>query len=270
MSRSGEKFDRPPIVETVLGVQFAPLHGMTAAHLGWFWKRFLGPEWDSATNAAPLADQFERFGDQMRWESLSNLRLMLNDGSATGRIRLTRDQGERMLQVQPTRFLFNWQRRDNVYPHYDPLKAAFEGHFGEFTAFVTEAGIGPLEPNQWEVTYVDHIVKGELWETADDWHRVIPGLFPPPTTLELSRLEGVGGEWHYEIRPEKGRLHIAAASVRLGENGQFALQLKFTARGPVNKQMTLAAGLDLGHDAILDAFMKITSPAAHEAWGIRR
>lgn len=267
MSRSGVVFDRPPIVETVLGVQFESLAGLTSAHLGWFWKQFLGPEWDSALNATLIPDQFERFGEQQQWQSVGQLRILLDDGTATRRVQLSRDQGERMIQLQPSRFHYNWQNRGGVYPHYESVREAFDEQFRAFGDFAAQAGIGPLEPNQWEVTYVDHIVRGELWQKPDDWHRVVPGLFPPPVGMSLSAFESTGGEWHFEIEPQRGRLHITAALGRIGDTEKTALQLSFTARGPVSKQVSLADGLDLGHDAILDAFLKLTSAEAQQAWG---
>src|SRR5947209_1584702 len=43
MPRPFPKLDRPPVVESVLGVQFAPLE-LTTAHFGVFWKS-LGADW---------------------------------------------------------------------------------------------------------------------------------------------------------------------------------------------------------------------------------
>ncbi len=269
MSRSGVEFDRPPIVEMVLGVQFSPLGGLTAAHLGWFWKQYLGPEWDSATNATPIPDQFELFVEQ-QWQLLQPLRILLGDGTDTGRIQLSSDQGERMIQLQPTRFHYNWQKRQGIYPRYENVRKTFDEHFRAFGEFADQAGIGPLEPNQWEVIYVDHISRGEMWQKPDDWHRIVPGLFPPPTRLSLSAFESIGGEWHFEIEPQRGRLHIAASLGHIGDTEETALQLNFTARGLVSKQMSLTDGMDLGHDAIIDAFLKLTSPEAQQTWGIRR
>ena len=37
-------FERPPVVETVLGVQFKRLPGLTNAHLASFWRE-LGSDW---------------------------------------------------------------------------------------------------------------------------------------------------------------------------------------------------------------------------------
>ena len=69
MPRIRQKFQFPPVVETVLGVQFAGLPGYSTAHAGWFWKEYLeklneSPNriWSKAVDAMRLEDQFERFG----------------------------------------------------------------------------------------------------------------------------------------------------------------------------------------------------------------
>ncbi|OLB29539.1 MAG: hypothetical protein DMG41_37135 [Acidobacteria bacterium] len=41
MTRIRPKFDAPPVVETVLSVQFSSLPGFATAHAGWFWKEYL-------------------------------------------------------------------------------------------------------------------------------------------------------------------------------------------------------------------------------------
>ena len=57
MSQPFLEFECPPIVELVLGVQFAPLSRLTSGHLGWFWKQFLDDEWVNASDAVLRADQ---------------------------------------------------------------------------------------------------------------------------------------------------------------------------------------------------------------------
>src|ERR1700731_3955262 len=100
MSSPSAKFERPPIVELVLGVQFAPLQGLTSSHYGWFWKEFLGAEWVKAGDALPVLDQFETFGET-RSSGIPALRVILGQASSPRRVQFTTESGERMIQVQP-------------------------------------------------------------------------------------------------------------------------------------------------------------------------
>ena len=55
-------FKNPPVVETVLGVQFERLAGFTNGHLGAFWKS-LPDGWSQVRNANSLDPILERFPD---------------------------------------------------------------------------------------------------------------------------------------------------------------------------------------------------------------
>jgi hypothetical protein len=85
-------------------------------------------------------------------------------------------------------------------------------------------------------------------------------------------LETRAAEWSYEITPKRGRLHIAAQLGRPAEGQQTALLLQTTARGPVGKggADSLRAGLDLGHDAALGTFLRVTSDEVKARWEKRK
>src|SRR5438874_10933045 len=70
-------FKRPPVIETVLGVQFDPLPAMTNAHLGLFWE-LLGAEWPHVTDVMAIEQQFERFGEEQLWAKLGMLRFKIS------------------------------------------------------------------------------------------------------------------------------------------------------------------------------------------------
>src|SRR4051794_36994835 len=111
MTHSFPELERPPIVELVLGVQFAPLAQFTSGHLGWFWKKYLDEDWDRATDAAPIVDQFETFDEQRRWR-VPGVELRLEPASAPPRLQIGNRGRDRLIQVQPTRFHYNWQKKD--------------------------------------------------------------------------------------------------------------------------------------------------------------
>jgi hypothetical protein len=152
------------------------------------------------------------------------------------------------------------------------MRAEFKVLFAGFLKMAADANLGEVVPNQWELTYVDHIPRGSLWDTPADWHKVLPGMLAARAGFTGSRLEGFSGEWHYEIEPRRGRLHLGVQHVRVASTGGTeVLQLRTTARGPIRKDpgWDLDAGLELGHDVVRNAFLEITSPEAQRAWGRR-
>ena len=264
-------FAHPPIVELALGAQFSPLTNLTSAHLGLFWQS-LGEEWSEPSDGPLLQDQFESFGGP-RWAASPGLQLRFGAPPYPGRLVIGHRDGNRLIQVQQTRFHLNWKRGEGFYPSYTNLVGEFEGAFEQFVKFVGDSKLGDVLLNQWELTYVDSFPKGGAWQTPADWPNILPGLFssPLPTdglSVELE-LDHRAAEWSYEIRPARGRLHIASNYGKRDGSSNESLLLTLTARGPLSGVGSpgLREGLDLGHDAALGAFLKATSTDEQKRWG---
>jgi uncharacterized protein (TIGR04255 family) len=262
-------FKHPPVIETVLGAQFHPVAGLSSAHLGWYWRSVLNAdEWTSIADAPVVEDQFERFGPPVPgW--FSNLKVTLSEGPTPDRVQILNERKDRLIQVQPTRFLYNWQKQSDDYPRYEKVKPEFHGAFEGFREFLNQARLKIGELNQWEVTYVNVVPPGPLWHEPSEWSTVFPGLLGG-SAPGLVRLESVGGEWHFEIPPRRGRLHVSVQHGTTKVTGtEQVLIVQMTARGPIGTDgaASLDAGLDLGHDTIVQSFVDLSSPAAHIAWG---
>ncbi len=260
---SGVVFEKPPVIETVLGVQFGALKGLTSAHVGWFWKQYLDDKWKKIAEVAPLPDEFERFEPI----PTSRVRLKLEPMSFSPRVQISWVNDGRMIQIQRTRFHYNWNRIGGEYPRYASVRDEFDVQFAKFCSFVKDANLGEVVLNQWELTYIDSIPKGPLWATPADWHNVLPGLFSPGSARHV-RAASFVGEWHYDIPPRYGRLHISVQLARVGDDPTPTLLIQTTARGPIGSQgvARLEEGLEVGHRAAVSTFLDITSNAAHEAW----
>lgn len=261
-------FRYPPVVETVLGVQFERLRGLTNAHLGAFWER-RKKTWPHANDAPPLDEQFETFGKQAGWNRAIKLKLTQAPSS---RLQIRNAAGDRMVQLQNCRLDYNWiGQPGEEYPRYRTVRPEFDQVLIKFRELVAEHELGVLVPNQWEVTYVNHMPRGTVWRDPQDWpaiFRSLPGLAVVP---EGTDLEGFGAHWHFEIRPQRGRLHVELqhAYVEAPERREV-LAMKLTARGPTRKEGDVVAaideGLNLGHEVIVTSFEELTSRQAHGYW----
>jgi uncharacterized protein (TIGR04255 family) len=258
------EFENPPLIETVLGVQFATLPGLSNVQMGLFWKTLDPNEWKKVTEALPLPDQFEQFEEK---PTTGQVQLLF--GPMPGRLQISHENGGRMIQLQPTRFHYNWNRVGGDYPAYNNVRGEFDHYFDAFSRFASKNGVGEVIPNQWELTYIDSIPKGPLWESPANWCDVLPGLFGRPQLGETAQMESFGGEWHFEIPSKRGRVHMAVQLARLKDEPAPILMLQTTARGPIGKEgaADLHAGLEIGHRAILGAFLGVTSEKAQKAWG---
>lgn len=262
-------FGRPPVVETVLGVQFDIIPGFSNAHLGAFWKTHL-PDWPSTTDAPPLEPQFERFGEDRMWAKLNELAFKFTT-APTMRVQIRNAENSRMVQLQNGRLHYNWIGEGSKYVRYDTLRPEFDDIFRKFSQFVADEKLGVIRLNQWEVTYVNHLRKGIDWKEPADWNRLFHGLVQLPPKLESVQLESFGGEWHYEIPEKQGRLHVQLQHGRETvppENEILILNL--TARGPLSSdgdpREEFDNGLSIGHAVVVKSFAGLTSQDARSIW----
>ena len=105
---------------------------------------------------------------------------------ALPRLWLLNEESTELIQVQNDRFIKNWRKvgEKDQYPHYEPvIKPAFQRDFAEFQSFLNEENLGAIKVNQCEVTYVNHIVSGEGWQTLGEIHRIFTFWNQPTAPL---------------------------------------------------------------------------------------
>ena len=261
-------FQVPPLEESVLSVQFEQLPSFTLLHAGRYWSEILGvDDWPEVREEGYLDDRFERFDEEGTWGPLPQPRIV--PSSAPNRAQFRTGIGDRMIQVQQSRFILNWLRRNGEYPRYSVLREEFDREYARFVDFILSLGIEEPVPNQWEVTYVNHLVRGEDWETLEDWNKLFPTLHVPPSANETVVPDVISIDSTYLIEKEKGRLRVSFRRAKHRESGQEVIKLDLTARGPLGGDAgtEMMAGLDLGHRAVVETFAAVSSEYAHERWG---
>lgn len=272
IKRSLPEYEKPPLVETIVGVQFERLAGFNNAHLGAFWKALPCEEWSATFDAPLLEPQFERFGDSGKWGRGPQLRLT---DDAASRLQIKNRDGDRMIQVQNGRLHFNWMgHAGGPYPRYEKVREEFRLALHRFVEFLAAEQLGEFRANQWELTYLNQIPKGTVWSTPGDW-----GFFRPlggvPTFEQVVEAESFAGKWHFTIPRQRGRLHVEwRHGLKSGPDNTEVVVLTLTARGAIEPPGTDAgaifAGLDLGHETIVLSFEKLMSDEANQYWGLSR
>lgn len=265
MVRARPKFDAPPVIETAIGVQFVSLPGYSTAHAGWFWKEYLDKlgSWSRAVDAQRLEDQFERFGVEDVWGPLIAMKFL--GAAQSQRTQIIRSDEERMVQIQDSRLVLNWRKHSAAYPTFDVLLPEFRDVLQAFEAFAGEAKFGMPNYNQWEVVYIDQFKKGEVWESPRDWGSIFPGISVPVQSDAL-RDETMSADWRFSMQENRGRMYISFRQLRPAPVGEEVLNVTFVARGPVTATQTWEQGLALGHNALNDTFINITSGEAQARW----
>lgn len=260
-------FAHPPVVETAIAIQFPPLKGLKNVHLWAFWSS-LREDYPETQDQEPIEPRLERYGEEVRKGSMRLPRLLLRPHAS--RLQAISPDDHAMVQVQNGRFIFNWRRlHDGEYPRWTTTINEFQRRFGEFRRFLKDEGLGEVEPDQWEVTYVNHMLKGQEWQSREDWGRLLPGILGSPSCVAAGSLEALELKCQHLLPDERGRLYIECNSGYLTHDlEQELLVLTLTTRGEASGDRPADEGLEIGHRAIVTSFKQITSTEAHRLWGI--
>lgn len=263
-------YDRPPVIERVIGVQFDALKNLSTGYFGKYWNTLNQNEWSVSTDAQELPPQYERFGsDGLFPLDPHTLQLQFSQAPRL-RVQIRNAANDRLIQLQNGRLHLNWLRANEAadYPRYPQIKREFLEHWLRFQEFVDQCQIGKLKPNQWEVTYLNHIPQGTIWNSPADWN-----FFKPLNSVkpegDLHQLQNFNGEWSYEIPDQKGRLHIRWQHTT--RNEQKLIVITMTARGPLvhGTADELSEGLDCGRRHIIESFAALMDDKANAYWGLK-
>jgi uncharacterized protein (TIGR04255 family) len=262
------EFERPPVAETILGVQFSPLTRWTALHFGLFWNE-VSADYPFFEPHPPLGSQIEAFGDESRRHQREpiikvvagepSLRYWFIDSSRTG-----------LIQVQADQFIHNWRKATgaDVYPRYETIRPRFEREWDRFCAFLAAHSLGSPEAQQCEVTYINHIERGQGWRNFADLADITPmwsspsrGFLPAPEVAVLSL--------QFVIPENQGRLHVTLQPAIRQADAREVLQLALTARGRPASSATqdILRWFDIGREWVVRGFTDFTSNKMHELWG---
>lgn len=258
-------FENPPVIETVLSVQFDTLSSLSTVHYGLFWQK-LRNRFPVTQDHPSLPMSIETQHDaplvaRMRFEAM--------DSFSPQRLWLLNQKNTEMIQIQNNRFIKNWRRIDgNEYPRYaTSVKPAFERDFKEFKIFVADEGLGEVKINQCEVTYVNHIVAGEGWNDLAE----IAKVFVNWKQTEINELPGKAEDYawrsRYPIFDSKnewvGRLHVDIQPALRIEDNKPMYAMTLTARGMCGSDFEF---FDIGHESIVKSFKNLTTPNMWKIW----
>ena len=263
-------FERPPVTEVVLGVQFKTDKPLRAPHLGLFW-RTVGDDFPNFREQPPLVPQIEAL-DADAPAASPEVGIQIGMGTIPSpRCWFLDPSGNKLIQLQSDRFLHNWRKTtgEEAYPRYEAIRDEFIGRWRGFASFLNDVDLGAPTVTQAEVTYVNHIPRNSCWSEADDMPRVFScfrlvdeaDLFGPMETMEFAIRR--------RLPDGRGRLHVTAAPAFGTKDKSVMIRMVLTARGPVadSSDEAILDWLAMGRAAIVNGFTALTTPEAHRFWG---
>lgn len=263
------RFADPPVVEVVAGVSFTGYESDFGPVLSAFWKEVLRDRFPGLQQQPPYTPPEEVFGDQ---PSMGGITFQFGAPFASSRLWASSADGSELLQLQPEWFARNWRKVNagDEYDQWPTRRAALEESLRELDAYLTQAGVRLPTIRQCEVGYVNHI----SLEGVSSGHGGIGQVLRGQDALSgFSPIEQATIRAQYVLADNSvpiGRLHVSA-SPALDTAGKPIYVLELTSRGKPEAPdpSSALAFLDRGRAAINSAFVALTTPEMHSAWGLQ-
>jgi uncharacterized protein (TIGR04255 family) len=268
-SRPLPEFDNPPVVETVLSVQFDPLLSLKTAHLGLLWSDYKA-SFPKTEGRPPLDVVGEQFPEAP--VGRVGLRVQTLENPPVPRLWFINERGNEMIQAQNGRFVKNWRKEGDgeQYPRYEKtIRPQFDRDYKIFLEFLKRHQLGEPTINQCEITYVNHILAGDGWEHYSDFDKVFSfwrsaNMTPPGPAEDLRMhvrflIPDQGGK-------PIGRLHVHLQPAVTTSDNHPMYVMELTARGQVGQSLDF---FDIGRQWIVQSFKRLTSDAMHQVWRIK-
>lgn len=256
-------YSAAPVVEVVVGVEFAPLPNFGVLSFG-----ALHELWKARY---PEVAEREALPPTRPLRASGGFEFQFGQGTPPTRLWMASQGGERLIQIQHDRLLLNWRKVESAgesaaYPGHEALVAEFRQLFEEFATSTAVGGV-PLTPLVTEWSYVnrltsDHLLDGQalsVWTAPD---------LPIETEPLFTNLQHVR-RFHHEGRD--GQVEVSAAPQQIGEMsaGLLTISVKCFHR----PDTTMASALDSAEAAWQVAratFAATTTESARKQWGEAR
>ena len=257
-ARPPVKFENPPVVEVVAGVSFKLAQPLQTVDIGSYWNQ-IRINFPNVAEAAPIQNIVEGSG-------LPSVELQMLNVPPLRRVWFSSANGQRLLQLQDDRFLFNWKRLDkkNEYPSFDSIFPEFLQKYEEFKEFLKRLGRGDLNITQLELTYVNIFpLEGTAGITVLSDHVMLgeKRFLPEPESFQWNT--------SYKLPDDEGRLHVSAQKVHANQDpSKQAIRYDLVARG-LPKDVSWDGQISwfkLGHEWITRGFADTTSKEAQTVW----
>lgn len=250
-----------------MGFHFTQIAGWNPLHLGQLFAAFQS-DYPNGEMLAPVVDlSLAPRGGALNFVEALPLRAAFAD-----------EVKSQLVQVQQSFFLRNWRKvnPNQQYAHYSDLKPRFMADWQRFNDFLKGIGLAPPTVYRSEVTYVNHLVRGDIWDSYNDLAALFKPIAQRATEADHGRqyaflpeaatVNLVAG---YNLAQMAVSLQIQAQSAIRQPDGTEVIQLTVTAQSKPDSESEqgLTSALDRCHEAVVLGFDDATTSKAHKIWG---
>jgi uncharacterized protein (TIGR04255 family) len=212
-------YKNPPVNEVVCGIRFRTPDNLRIPHVGLLWNKFRH-NYPIVQHAYPIISP------------PGDLLIDNSTGLPFPRVWFINKSDDQLIQFQFDCFYFNWRRRESIYPRYPHVIKNFENVLDIVTEFFREFDLGEFNPIDYEISYINHMPKGQEWNTIDDLPRIFrdfrwvnePGRFLPSPI-------NIGWSTTFLLPEEAGRLFVSLRQATRTDDKMPLLVLELKAVG---------------------------------------
>ena len=248
-------YENPPVAEVVCGVLFKPIEAFLVPHFGLLWQKYI-EKYPNCREIIPIAHIVEPLETRAAMPESQEMQVF------PPRIWFLDKNENSLIQVQKDRFLYNWKevKKGDKYPHFEQIYGAFHDEFSILDTFIKERKLGTIEPQQFELTYVNHIIQGSAWESYGSISKLFPDFAWRQNTRFLPDIETINWRTTFLLPERGGRLTVTARSGFRREDQHPVILLDLTVRGfSENRLSGLKDWFALAHKWIVKGFADLTS-----------
>jgi uncharacterized protein (TIGR04255 family) len=252
VSRRLPEYHKPPVIETALAIEFAPIKDWNIVQYGALWERFRDRY--PKVEVYPAPQEFIA-------------RPGLDFANPPVRCFFIGVGENQLIQIRSGAFVRNWRanQQNHQYPRYKTIRPSFQEDLVLFLEFLRQQGFEIPEVWKCEVTYVNHFLRGREWESPSEACRIIPSIAKPIQSEVLSDLQQVSFAGIYALPGDIGQIQFQLQP-GIRNDGQEVLQLTITAFGAPkgNGIEQILEWIDLGHFAVVQGFTDFTAADIQE------
>ena len=258
-------YDRPPVVEVALAIQFESAIGYRSVDLARIAERW--------QDTLPNVSERPPLGPMAVEPESPSVAFKVSDETETPRLWLQNEEGSQLLQLQQDRLVINWRKlpEDTPYPRYGTIRAFLVEAWDRLSRVVERLDLTLPPPSICEVLYVNRAEAESVHDSTDEMSTIVAPWTGSVSDNFLPTPAGAGFFARFELPDRRGWLAIEGQSGQSGD-GRWVTGLNLVSRGWASSPDLDGAldFMDLAHEWIVRGFTCITTAAAHERWGRTR
>ncbi len=258
MATDNPSFRKPPVVEVVCGVQFTGAERLRTPHFGVFWEQ-IRAEYPDLEDRPPL--------EKIRFEEPASQQIRLPLMPPFRRVFFVQQPPIFLMQLQQDRLLHNWRKVNDgeEYPRFDKAFAKFMAAWEKLNQFAGTVGLDELQPEAFELTYINHISKEDAKFPGDIW-RFLNFYETAPSGNTTKDISHVAMQFAWPLPDALGTLSLDLKHGSRSSDEKEILMIELTVQGKAGPAVDMSEWFSVAHRAIVRTFNDLTTSEAHALW----